>query len=678
MQQANELLTKHLLQKKQAQYLYQSLGMAVLSIFFAVSLVLYVFWSLEEIREQLLHWYFICLFTLSLRLLTLIFFYRAPADSEPKLWIYLFMIGACLNAAILSLFIFLIPLNQAHYYIYALFLISIVSVASIASLGILKQVFFSYLASLSIPLCIFFFMHSGETQSFYLLIYLIIFLFSSFAALNLNKNLTSAITMQINNQILIEQLHEETNERHNAEDDLYNTTLELQRLNANLENKVKEKTSELENLALYDSLTQLPNRHHFYDYLERTLARNKITKDPFALFFLDLDEFKTVNDTLGHNFGDILLTKVALRLRECTRVDDFIARISGDEFIIIVKGKLDESKIAEIADNVIKNISKPYDLTDTPTYISCSLGISLFPQDTENAHTLVKYSDLAMYYAKENGKNAYHFYNNALYEIKAKNYILSTALKTAIEKNELYVVYQPQVDCQNELVSSMEVLLRWKSHQFGLVPVQKFISLAEESHQILELEAFVLHTALTQVKLWNKESKQPFRIAVNISAMHFQQKNFISEIKSLLSEIDFNPEFLELELTESALMNSTQESVDKLIQLKALGIKVSIDDFGTGYSSMSYLKQLPVDILKIDKSFIDGIPGDLNNTAITKAIIELAHQFGMKTIAEGVEHKKQLDFLKASNCHLIQGYYFYKPLTTADFEKQFVLNNTSK
>ncbi|RKZ93032.1 MAG: hypothetical protein DRQ43_08480, partial [Gammaproteobacteria bacterium] len=274
--------------------------------------------------------------------------------------------------------------------------------------------------------------------------------------------------------------------------------------------------------------------------------------------------------------------------------------------------------------------------------------------------------------------NSYHFYNNALYEIKAKNYILSTALKTAIEKNELYVVYQPQVNCQTEQVSSMEVLLRWKSHQFGLVPVQKFISLAEESHQILELEAFVLHTALTQVKLWNKESKQPFRIAVNISAMHFQQKNFISEIKSLLSEIDFNPEFLELELTESALMNSTQESVDKLTQLKALGIKVSIDDFGTGYSSMSYLKQLPVDILKIDKSFIDGIPGDLNNTAITKAIIELAHQFGMKTIAEGVEHKKQLDFLKTSNCHLIQGYYFYKPLTAADFEKQFVLNNTSK
>lgn len=224
----------------------------------------------------------------------------------------------------------------------------------------------------------------------------------------------------------------------------------------------------------------------------------------------------------------------------------------------------------------------------------------------------------------------------------------------------------------------MEVLLRWKSHQFGLVPVSKFISLAEESHLILELEAFVLHTALTQVKLWNQQSKQAFRVAVNISAMHFQQKNFISEIKSLLSEIDFNPEFLELELTESALMNSTQESANKLTQLKAIGIKVSIDDFGTGYSSMSYLKQLPVDILKIDKSFIDGIPGDLNNTAITKAIIELAHQFGLKTIAEGVEYKTQLDFLKASNCHLIQGFYFYKPLKAADFEKQFVLNNTSK
>ncbi|MCU7801206.1 MAG: GGDEF domain-containing phosphodiesterase [gamma proteobacterium symbiont of Lucinoma myriamae] len=269
--------------------------------------------------------------------------------------------------------------------------------------------------------------------------------------------------------------------------------------------------------------------------------------------------------------------------------------------------------------NVIKKVSEPYSFNDTQTFISCSLGIALFPQDGETTNTLVKYSDLAMYHAKENGKNSYHFYNNSLYEKKAKKFILATALKTAIDKNELYLVYQPQVSCQDEQISSMEVLLRWNSQQFGPVPVGKFIPLAEESQQMLELE-----------------------------------------------------------LTESALMTNTQESINKLIHLKSLGIKLSIDDFGTGYSSMSYLKQLPIDTLKIDKSFIDGIPDDQNNTVITKAIIELAHQFNLETIAEGVEYKHQLDFLKTTSCHYIQGYYFYKPMKADDFEKQFVLASDSQ
>ena len=670
----SELLTNHLLLKKQAKYLYHSLTLAVLSIFFAVSLALYLFWSLTEIREQLIHWYISCLFILTLRIILFNVYQRSSTKSDPLLWIYLFVFGACLNGIVLSLLIFLVPFDQPLHYTYVLFIISTISIASITSLGIIKQAFFTYLTSLSIPLIIFFFQHFGKLESFHLFTYLIIFLFSSFAVLRFNKSMTSAFTLQINNQILTKKLNSETSERLTAEEDLHDTTLELQLLNETLEYKVKAKTSELENLAFYDTLTQLPNRHHFYDYLNRTVSRHKITRHPFALFFIDLDEFKTINDTLGHNIGDILLTQVASRLRECTRVDDFIARISGDEFIVILKGELCESKIAEIANNIIKIISEPYSLTKTQTYISCSLGISLFPQDSDKTNTLVKYADLAMYHAKENGKNSYHFYNNKLYEQKAKKFILATALKTAVKKNELYLLYQPQVYCHNGQVSGIEALLRWNSQQFGPVPVGKFISLAEESHQILELEDFVLRTALTQVKLWNEQSKQAFRIAVNISAFHFKQKNFVQEIESLLAQIDFNPEFLELELTESALMTHTQESIDKLIHLKSFGIKLTIDDFGTGYSSMSYLKQLPIDILKIDKSFIDGIPGDQDNKAITNAIIELAHQFNLETIAEGVEYKHQLDFLKTTNCHFIQGYYFYKPMNTGEFEKKFVLN----
>lgn len=667
-------LTSHLLLRKQAKYLYHSLSLSVASIFFAISLVLYLFWPLIEIREELLHWFISCLFILSLRIILFIFYQRSLPEHDPLLWIYLFVFGASLNGIVLSLLIFLVPLDQALHFTYVLLLIGTISVASVSSIGIIKQAFFTYLSSLSLPIIIFFFQHLGELHSFHTVTYAIIFIFSSFAALRFNKSMTAAFTMQIKNKILTRQLEKVTSERLSAQEDLHDTTLELQLLNENLEQKVKEKTTELENLAFYNTLTQLPNRRHFYDYLDRTLIRNKITNEPFALFFIDLDEFKTINDTLGHNFGDILLTKVASRLRSCTRVDDFIAHISGDEFIVIVKGDLCASKIAEIADNIINKISEPYTLTETQTFISCSLGIALFPQDGQNTNTLVKYSDLAMYYAKENGKNSYHFYNNALYEKKAKKFILATALKTAIEKNELYLVYQPQVHCQNEDVHGMEVLLRWNSLQFGPVPVNQFIPLAEESHQILELEDFVLRVALTQVKFWNEQSKKPFRVAINISAVHFQQKNFVQEIESLLAQIHFNPKFLELELTESALINNTQNSIDKLIHLKSLGIKLSIDDFGTGYSSLSYLKQLPIDILKIDKSFIDGIPDDHNNKAITNAIIELAHQFNLQTIAEGVEYKHQLDFLKTTNCDLIQGYYFYKPMKADIFEKKFVFN----
>ncbi len=665
-------LTPNLLFKKQTKYLYQSINLTVVSLFLAISIILTVFWNLQPIREQMINWYVINLLILALRLILAYFYQRSAAENSSQKWIYLFIFGACLSGTLISLIIFLIPDSQDNY-TYVLLLLGIMIVASIASLGVIKRAFFFYLASLSIVLVIFFLSHTGEFQSFHFYAYIIIFLFSSSAAMRFNKSLASTFTEEIENTLLRQQLSKEIDERMLAEQESRNKTLELQILNDNLESKIKEKTSELKNLAFYDTLTQLPNRHHFYDYLERTLSRNKITQEPFALFFIDLDEFKNINDTLGHDFGDSLLIKVSSRLRECTRVDDFIARISGDEFIVILKGDLSENQIAKIANNIITSISQPYIFSDSQTFISCSLGIALYPQDGETSNTLVKYSDLAMYHAKENGKNSFHFYDSELYNKKARKFILATALKTAIKNNELYLVYQPQVGTRNGQVSSMEVLLRWNSHRFGPVPVYKFIPIAEESNQILELENFVLRTALTQVKRWNEQAGKSFRVAINISALHFRHKGFVQQIVSILSEIDFNPEFLELELTESALMTNTQESIDKLTFLKSLGLKISIDDFGTGYSSMSYLKQLPVDTLKIDKSFIDGIPDDHNNKAITKAIIELAHQFNLETVAEGVEYKHQLDFIKKAGCDIIQGYYYYKPLTAADFAKEFKL-----
>jgi len=668
MEQISILLTQ-----KQAKYLYQSLTLTVFGLFFATSFLVVLLWELQQIRDQLTNWYLINVLILGLRLVFNRFYQRSSTDNNSQKWIYLYIFGACLNGTLLSLIIFLIPASQDIYYTYVLLLLGSISIASIASMGVIKIAFMTYITALSAPVIIFFITHINDPQSFHFYVYLFIFLFSISSATRINKSLISAFTMEIKNTILRKKLNIETDVRHHAEDELRKKAQELQLLNENLESKVKEKTSALENLAFYDTLTQLPNRHHFYDYLNRTLSRNKITREPFALFFIDLDNFKTINDTLGHDFGDDLLIKVGTRLRDSTRVDDFIARISGDEFIVIIKGGLSETKIAEIADNIINTISQPFTFNESQTFISCSIGIALFPQDGDSINTLVKYSDLAMYHAKENGKNSFRFYNNELYENKAKKFLLATALQTAVANNELYLVYQPQVCSQSEQVSSMEVLLRWNSHRFGPVPPYKFIPVAEESNQIVELESFVLRTALTQVKLWNERSEKAFRVAINISAIHFRHKKFVDQIELILSQTNFNPEFLELELTESALMNNTQESIDKLTYLKSLGLKISIDDFGTGYSSMSYLKQLPVDTLKIDKSFIDGIPEDRNNNAISKAIIVLADQFNLQTVAEGVEDKNQLEFLKEAGCHFIQGYYYYKPLSAEAFEKEFKL-----
>ncbi len=666
--------TSFLLAKKQVDYLYQSVNLTVLSLFLAISMVLYVFWEVQPLQEQLLGWYFTNVAILTLRLLLNFFYQRSPVHDSPQKWAYLFIFGACLSGTIISLIIFLVPDSPEYYYTYVLLLLGTLVVASTASLGVLMSAFFIYLASLSAPLVFFFLTHTYELQSFHFYAYLIIFLFSSSAVIRINRSLRSAFTMEIDNRLLRKRLSKETEVRLQAEDELRNNSLELQILNENLECKVREKTSELQNLAYYDLLTQLPNRHHFYEYLDRTLFRNKISQEAFALFFIDLDEFKNINDTLGHDFGDELLIKVAARLRDCTRIDDFIARISGDEFIVIIKGdELDETKIAAAADNIINCVSRPYNFSDSQTFISCSLGISLYPQDGNSANSLVKYADLAMYYAKENGKNTFYFYNDELYKKQARQFVIATALKTAIKNNELFLMYQPQVSSHDSQVTSMEVLLRWNSRTLGQVPVDKFITVAEESNQILELEDFVLRTALTQVKQWNQQNQRHFRVAVNISAIHFQHKNFVQQIESILAETDFEPELLELELTESALMKNTQESIDKLTYLKTFGLNISIDDFGTGYSSMSYLKQLPVDTLKIDKSFIDGIPEDHNNTAITRAIIELANQFNLQTIAEGVEHEHQLDFLKAAGCHYIQGYYYYRPLSVDDFAREFKL-----
>ncbi len=669
---------EQLLIRKQADYLYQYLNISVLGIFLSISLFVFLLWDITAIHESLIKWYFFNLFILALRSISNVLYHNSSDRLQSINWIYLFVLGSCLNGILIAMLIFILPDHNYLYFTYILLFLSMMIVAAITSLGVMRQAFFTYLVTIAVPVFIFYLNHFHEELLIHLYGYLLIFAFSSMSMLRFNHSLLTAFKLELANQQLVSQLNYETDTRMFTQDELWKKRNELEELNITLENKVKEKTNELEALAFYDTLTQLPNRNSFYNYLSRTLTRNKLTREPFALFFIDLDEFKTVNDTLGHDFGDMLLIEAASRLRTSTRVDDFIARISGDEFTIIVKHVDGKAHLATIAQNIINTISQPYLFHETRAFISCSIGIAIFPDDGENASTLLKFSDLAMYQAKENGKNAFNFYHYELYEQKAKKFILVNELKTALKKNELYLVYQPQVHCHNEIINSMEVLLRWQNKKIGPVPTDKFIPLAEESNLILELEEFVLKTALTQVKYWNQSGKQQYTVSINISGIHFQRKDFVQKLERLLKQLDINPNILEIELTESTVMKNTRDNIDKLLYLQSLGIKVAVDDFGTGYSSMSYLKQLPINTLKIDRSFIEGIPGDHENKAITQAIIVLAQQFNINTIAEGVETQQQLTFLKEIDCQMIQGYFYYKPLTAEEFETEFNIPSSSQ
>lgn len=447
----------------------------------------------------------------------------------------------------------------------------------------------------------------------------------------------------------------------------------ISKIKEELDHRIKVE-DELKNLAMFDQLTKLPNRHYFHEHLENTVQRHARNKEHFALLFLDLDGFKNINDTLGHDYGDLLLQEVALRLNNCVRESDFVARLGGDEFTIVLENIEKVEDIEHIADQIIYSISKEIDLEGTKAYVSGSIGISRYLIDSVSSNFLMQYADLAMYHAKENGKNDFVFYSADLNIEKSRAYLIETELRSAIENEELSLNYQPKVDLKTNEVQSMEALLRWNSKKLGFVSPVEFIPLAEKSSLIIELENWVIQTASLQVKTWNKICRRNFRVAINISQMHFKQKSFLEDFNTIMQNSGVNLNHLEIELTESAFLMQTEENIQKLSYLQSLGIEISIDDFGTGYSSLSYLKKLPINTIKIDKSFVDGIPEDEDDVAITKTVIDLAKRFNLKTVAEGVENKDQADLLKELGCDTVQGYHFFKPLSVEAFEQHFVVD----
>jgi len=427
------------------------------------------------------------------------------------------------------------------------------------------------------------------------------------------------------------------------------------------ERKVAEERVQF--LAFYDALTGLPNRTLLQDRLTKALAGARRHKYKVALLFLDLDRFKDINDSLGHSVGDLLLQEVAERLKTWGREQDTVARLGGDEFLITLTHVKDVPDVAVAAERLMDAMIEEFVVQGHALSISCSVGISIFPDHGADCETLIKNADAAMYRAKESGRNNFRLFAEDMSAHAVERLTLENSLRLAIEREELFLVYQPQMDIATGRITGLEALLRWQHPDLGLVPPDKFIRIAENSGLIVPIGEWVVRTACRQARNWQDSGLPPVSLAVNVSAVQFRQQGFCELIRRVLHETGLAPQYLELELTESLLLANADVTLSVLKELKSMGLTLAIDDFGTGYSSFSYLRQFQVSKLKIDRSFIRDVAVNPNDAAITTAIISMAKSLNLKVIAEGVEDEAQMSFLRAHQCDEIQGYYFSKPLT---------------
>ncbi|MBS0307696.1 MAG: EAL domain-containing protein, partial [Proteobacteria bacterium] len=431
---------------------------------------------------------------------------------------------------------------------------------------------------------------------------------------------------------------------------------------------MKRYEAELEFQANQDTLTGLANRNLLRDRLQQALAYAARYNHPVWVIYIDLDRFKFINDTLGLAAGDILLKQVAVRLHECLRETDTIARLAADEFVLVLPERTNENQAIHIIQRIMESITKPFTIEGHEFFITCSAGMAVYPTDGDDADTLLKHADLAMYRAKETGRNNSQFYTPAMNERALERLRLEGDLRTALEYKQFELHYQPQVDLLSGRIIGMEALIRWNHPLYGMVPPGRFIALAEETGLIVPIGAWVVRTACQQLKVWQDAGYDQLRMAVNLSARQFAQHDLVESIAAVLKEFSLKPELLEIELTESLVMTDIDQAIRILRDFAALGVQVSIDDFGTGYSSLSYLKRLPIDVMKIDQSFVRDISVDPDDAAIVATIISLAHNLRLHVIAEGVETAEQLQYLRQHNCDAIQGYYFSKPVPADQFE----------
>ncbi|MCY6371354.1 putative bifunctional diguanylate cyclase/phosphodiesterase [Clostridium ganghwense] len=434
---------------------------------------------------------------------------------------------------------------------------------------------------------------------------------------------------------------------------------------------IKEKKRILEELryfAFNDPLTNLPNRRYIKEELMLSIEQASKNNTKIAVLFIDLDKFKLVNDTFGHSVGDELLIQAANRLRKAIRKEDMVARLGGDEFIIILHDTKQLVQIEGVARRIIDVFKETFVLKEKHIHVTCSIGIAIFPEDGFDGETLFKKADIAMYRSKEDGGNKYRIYVDSMNENTEKKLEIAESLREALKRREFILHYQPKVEIRTGKITGLEALLRWKDPEKGLIYPNEFISIAEETGLINEIDEHVIELACLQIKEWINKEVNPINIAVNISGQLFSKQDFVDKLEGILKNTGINPSFIGIEITETEAMQDIKNAYNSVTELKKKNIKISLDDFGTGYSSLSYLKTFPIDVLKIDKLFVDGITKDKRDESLIKAAITMAKALEIKVVSEGVETKEQLNFLSEIGCDEYQGYLFSKPVPVEEIE----------
>jgi len=450
---------------------------------------------------------------------------------------------------------------------------------------------------------------------------------------------------------------------------------ELKNSNILLEEKVRERTSEVENekealyiQAHYDFLTNLPNRNMIYKKLKKMVDTDLDMNKKFAILFIDLDRFKHVNDSFGHSTGDELLQIIAKRLLNIIPKKSFLGRNGGDEFILLIDKKGEKNNIRKTIKSILKTIESAVQIEDKKLYVSASIGVSRYPNDSVDYKDLLKYADTAMFESKKIKRGGYRFYHEDMTNNLKNTTIMGSEIFSAIEEDKFVCYYQPQVHIKSNKITGMELLARWNTEDKGFIPAEKFISCAEDTGAIFALDYYILEKGMKQIVLWKKNNIEIPKISFNFSTKHLHQNNFVTFIRNLLLKTGCKGEWIELEITETHMMLNIEEVIIELKELKELGVCLAIDDFGKGYSSLTYLKNLPIDKVKIDKSFINNVHSNNVDAAIVRSIINIADSLNINTVAEGVETKEQRDYLLNEGCKNIQGYFYYKPMDVEKLE----------